>query len=89
MHFYINNDRHLVKTATFVCDLLVTNKTNGKYVGYSNETSISYIIEVNVVANEYFFSNTYNCRIQVLISIVLHTLLKHCISNSPIFMSWQ
>lgn len=41
---------------------------NGKYVGPANETSVSYVIDANGVAKEYFISNTntYNCRTQVL-----------------------
>jgi hypothetical protein len=41
---------------------------DGKYVGPANETSISYVIEENGVAREYFITNTntYNCRMQVL-----------------------
>jgi len=41
---------------------------DGKYVGPANETSISYVIEENGIAKEYFISNTnsYNCRMQVL-----------------------
>ena len=41
---------------------------DGKYVGPANETSVSYVIEENGVAKEYFISNTntYNCRMQIL-----------------------
>lgn len=41
---------------------------DGKYVGPANETSVSYVIEANGIAKEYFISNTntYNCRMQVL-----------------------
>src|ERR1051326_3989787 len=40
----------------------------GKYVGPANETSVSYVIEANGTAKEYFISNTntYNCRMQIL-----------------------
>lgn len=41
---------------------------DGKYVGPANETSVSYFIEENGSAKEYFIANTnsYNCRLQVL-----------------------
>jgi hypothetical protein len=41
---------------------------DGKYVGPANETSVSYVIEENGTAKEYFISNTntYNCRMQIL-----------------------
>jgi hypothetical protein len=41
---------------------------DGKFVGPANESSISYVIEENGMAKEYFITNTntYNCRMQVL-----------------------
>ncbi|TDH27296.1 hypothetical protein EXU57_06820 [Segetibacter sp. 3557_3] len=41
---------------------------NGKYIGPANETSVSYVINENGSAKEYFISNSvsYNCRMQIL-----------------------
>jgi hypothetical protein len=43
-------------------------ESNGKYVGPANEMSVSYVIQENGTAKEYFISNStsYNCRTQIL-----------------------